>query len=91
MKSNPKPWDRKLWGVVYEAKGLPSRSLLGCECDKYPLDPPRYFGESSRALTFRARYSAQQWCSKRNRRERYLKSGLHYRVVRVRELVEIIG
>lgn len=85
MKTNPKPWDRKLWGVVLDSATSARSLLIGDAWDKYPPDPKRYADEPSRVLIFRTRAGAKAWC---NAREVVL--GWKYRVVRVRELVEVI-
>ena len=84
----PKPWDRKLWGVVF-VDLMANPILLGSGwLNRTDQGTPHSLDEPSRTLLFTTRYSARTWAREKNKR--HWNDSKPYRVVRVRELVEVI-
>jgi len=85
-----KPWDRKLWGVVFTSNECPL--LIGEAW--YRTKPDYYAGEPPRALVFTTRTLARQWCQKWsaiNAKHQDCRKDWKFRPVRVREIVQVIA
>ena len=81
---NPKPWDRKLWGIVVSVPNIAPR--LVDVWHRYTMD--KYLAEPTHALLFYYRRQAQLWA--RTKTVRYEERGWYFRAVRVRERVKVI-
>ena len=87
MNNNPKPWDRKLWSVTLTPKyGKPLFISSTFQWTSAEDGIPHKWCEPRRVLLFQNRRSARAWIQEKipwDKRK-------PYRVVRVRELVEVI-
>ncbi len=83
----PRPWDRKLWGVVLMHRMPRERdTMLGSLWDAGVGARYTYPGEPVRKLLFQTRKECRAWI-KAYRCEYF---GKRYRCVRVRERVEVV-
>ena len=77
-------WDRLLWGVQYVHQN-DKPLLISTGWDDRPTGTPDT--EPTRALLFRTRQQAQDWCRTENKTSRMLG---RVRPVRVRERVDVV-
>ena len=97
-RKQPKPWDRKLWGVEMST-GRSDPILIGSAWGAWEglMESRQYYvGEPTRPLLFTARSQARQFCRERMAQmaedypEGHICRKWRYRPVRVREMVEVI-
>lgn len=87
--SDPRPWDRRLWGIKFTCACKEDPPLLlGSAWHK--VEPESYAGEPTRALIFTTRQSAREWCA--TERAKYADrtdccAHWRFRPIRVQELV----
>ena len=84
MKSSPRAWDRRLWGVVLHADHV---TLIG---SAWNGDVPAHPGEPTRPLLFTTRAQARQWCAE-NADQTACCAAWRFRPVRVRETIRTVS
>lgn len=86
-----RPWNRRLWGIAFYGgdKG-DTPMLIGTAWDK--IRERAYVGEPARALLFRTRRQAREWCRNQNQKwihRQDILSKWRVRPVRVQETLTI--
>ena len=91
MTDLAKPWDRLLWGVLFQS-GRERPMLIGGSWDERLRDRKHYLDEPTRPILFTTRRSAREWCqiqrAKYNQRNDELRAW-KFSPVRVRETVKV--
>ena len=61
-KRTLRPWRRLLWGILFRGSMPTERPMLLGDAWCKPVPQPGYPGEPTRALLFRFRREAREWC-----------------------------